>query len=262
MKKLFVFLCAIIIGTAFGETKNITWKVGDNTYATSTCEVGDDLIIPQNTPTKYGYHFVGWAAYTFLEYIESTGTQYIDTGVACNYDSYDFDITVSKPTGTYASVIFIHDPSRNMRFNVAQAVVVDQTLNLNLGDTPTTTTVLDYSLLSEPLHLTKHIGTNSAYGTVNNVAYNCSYSNNSYKINDHNIILMAKATKSGDSYTISEQFAGKLYNCVIIANNVLIRNLVPAKRNSDNTVGMYDTVTNIFFTNAGTGTFIAGPAKQ
>ena len=35
--------------------------------------------------------------------------------------------------------------------------------------------------------------------------------------------------------------------------------LVPAKRNSDNAIGMYDKVSGTFFTNAGTGTFVAGP---
>ncbi len=35
--------------------------------------------------------------------------------------------------------------------------------------------------------------------------------------------------------------------------------LIPAKRNSDGVIGMYDTVTKTFFTNSGTGSFIAGP---
>ncbi|MCQ2581087.1 MAG: hypothetical protein MJ164_02855 [Alphaproteobacteria bacterium] len=35
--------------------------------------------------------------------------------------------------------------------------------------------------------------------------------------------------------------------------------LIPAKRNSDNEIGMYDTVSQTFFTNQGTGYFIAGP---
>lgn len=36
--------------------------------------------------------------------------------------------------------------------------------------------------------------------------------------------------------------------------------LIPCKRNSDDKLGMYDTVTETFFTNNGTGDFIAGPA--
>lgn len=60
MKKFLVFLVAIVIGTAFAETINVNWKVGDTTYSTSTCESGGNLIIPQTPPTKYGYTFVGW----------------------------------------------------------------------------------------------------------------------------------------------------------------------------------------------------------
>lgn len=38
----------------------------------------------------------------------------------------------------------------------------------------------------------------------------------------------------------------------------LVRNLIPAK-NSSGTLGLYDAVNNVFYTNAGTGIFTAGP---
>ena len=40
---------------------------------------------------------------------------------------------------------------------------------------------------------------------------------------------------------------------------VMIADYIPAKRNSDNVLGMYDTVSGTFFTNQGTGSFVAGP---
>ncbi len=43
------------------------------------------------------------------------------------------------------------------------------------------------------------------------------------------------------------------------SNDVLLFNGIPARRISDSAVGMYDTVSGTFFTNAGTGTFVAGP---
>lgn len=52
---------------------------------------------------------------------------------------------------------------------------------------------------------------------------------------------------------------GKIYKFALNINNILVRNMIPARRNSDNVLGMYDTVTNTFFTNSGSGTFIAGP---
>ena len=50
-----------------------------------------------------------------------------------------------------------------------------------------------------------------------------------------------------------------MYSVKISNNAEIVRNYVPAKRNSDNVIGMYDKVTNTFFTNQGSGTFIAGP---
>lgn len=62
----------------------------------------------------------------------------------------------------------------------------------------------------------------------------------------------------GDGVSVYSDFYGKLYNCMIYDNDVLVRNFIPAKRNSDGVVGMYDTVNGVFYTNAGTGSFIAG----
>lgn len=45
------------------------------------------------------------------------------------------------------------------------------------------------------------------------------------------------------------------YYCKVWSNNIPVREFIPAMRESDNVVGMYDIVTNTFFTNAGTGTF-------
>ena len=49
------------------------------------------------------------------------------------------------------------------------------------------------------------------------------------------------------------------YHREYLANGTLVLNMVPVKRNSDNVLGMYDSVTETFFTNQGTGSFIAGP---
>ncbi|MDD2391526.1 MAG: prepilin-type N-terminal cleavage/methylation domain-containing protein [Bacilli bacterium] len=48
------------------------------------------------------------------------------------------------------------------------------------------------------------------------------------------------------------------YSFKIWNNGTLLRNFIPAKRNSDNILGMYDLVNNVFYTNAGTGAFTAG----
>ena len=50
----------------------------------------------------------------------------------------------------------------------------------------------------------------------------------------------------------------KIYYQKIWNNDVLIRNFIPCYRKSDDKPGMYDTVNDTFYTNAGTGEFVVG----
>ena len=60
MKKISVFLCAMFVLSAHATTVNIDWLMDGATYAQTTCETGGNFTLPTPTPTKYGYHFVGW----------------------------------------------------------------------------------------------------------------------------------------------------------------------------------------------------------
>lgn len=48
----------------------------------------------------------------------------------------------------------------------------------------------------------------------------------------------------------------KLYRCKCIQGTTLIRDFVPAMRNSDGVIGLFDVVNNVFYTNAGSGSFL------
>lgn len=50
----------------------------------------------------------------------------------------------------------------------------------------------------------------------------------------------------------------KLYNFKLYDNNIVLRDFAPCYRISDSVAGMYDMVNDIFYTNAGSGTFIVG----
>jgi len=50
----------------------------------------------------------------------------------------------------------------------------------------------------------------------------------------------------------------QIYEFSIYENDILVRNMIPVKRNSDGVLGMFDTVNDVFYTNAGDGEFIAG----
>ena len=88
MKRFIFLLTAIFICTiARSDEITINWLNTDRTINhTTTCTIGGDVILPQ-TPYKYGYTFNGWAVnYIPIEYLESTGTQYIDTKMAYNHE--------------------------------------------------------------------------------------------------------------------------------------------------------------------------------
>lgn len=53
-----------------------------------------------------------------------------------------------------------------------------------------------------------------------------------------------------------------LYKFEITENNEKIRDMYPVYRIADNKPGMYDIVNNVFYTNQGTGEFVVGPDKQ
>ena len=56
--------------------------------------------------------------------------------------------------------------------------------------------------------------------------------------------------------------AMKLYSCTIKSSNgTLQRDFVPARRLSDNAIGLLDQVQGVFYTNAGAGSFLAGPMR-
>lgn len=62
-------------------------------------------------------------------------------------------------------------------------------------------------------------------------------------------------TRRGDT---SSSLVGNIKKFAIKRDSTLVLNLIPCYRKSDNVIGMYDTVSGTFFTNAGTGVFSKG----
>lgn len=65
MKRFLLFLSALFIATtAIAENMTINWGTDNQLYTTTTCEVGDDVILP-SPPTKRGHIFKGWEKDSF-----------------------------------------------------------------------------------------------------------------------------------------------------------------------------------------------------
>ena len=96
---------------------------------------------------------------------------------------------------------------------------------------------------------------NNIYGTINNLLFekNTSATFTPAAMPNANIYLL----HCNGLTNSSKGFAGKIYKCTISAENgTVLRDFVPCK-SKDNVVGLYDLITNQFYTNQGTGNFIA-----
>jgi len=82
MKKILILCVALFATTAIAHT--IDWYVDGQVYQTTSCESGDS-VTPPTPPAKYGYTFQEWyPLYKQLEYIETNGNSYINTGIPVN----------------------------------------------------------------------------------------------------------------------------------------------------------------------------------
>lgn len=178
------------------------------------------------------------SGYTELEYIESTGTQYIDTGVE-----------ISEKTG--------------LSFDYQQN---NDTVGCICG--------CDLDWLSSGIIIVNNIisfgssSSNSNLGLNDGIKHNISLTNAVFK-KDEEIIFTGDGNfnSNGISFcifslnrngTMQEYSTIKIWFFKIYNDNILVRNYVPCK-NSVGIVGFYDLVSGSFFGNSGTGSFIAGP---
>ena len=182
--------------------------------------------------------------YTRLEYVEFTGTQYIDTGIAIK-KSYEIR-SKFKPTtlarylygalssGNTASATAYINSNGNWRFGNG---AIQKVLNLN--------TV--YTSVQNVSQLVVN-GVTTAYSTINDFETPVT-------------LVLGTAHNTNETYS-TVGFVGNIYEFRILdGNRNDLMNLVPAQHDSDGKVGFYDTVSGNFFTNAATSDpdFTAGP---
>jgi hypothetical protein len=227
----------------YEDTETLQWYVDDNVYATTTCESGADIILP-NTPTKYGYTFQGWGVYTPIEYLESTGTQYIDTGIVPALNTGIKIIFNSSNTTTNNPLYGSRKAYKNQSFDTW--IYGATGCRIDIGDTenyigilvPNTT--YELQIIDSMIILDKrHIGT---YTPIEYSEY-CIYI---FNINNANQAMQASG------YTV------KIYEVIIYEGSNILQHFIPVL-DANGVACMYDKVEKKFYYNAGTGDFIAGP---
>ena len=184
------------------------------------------------------------SGYTELEYIQSSGTQYINTGFNPDNNTrlvVDFEtLTAQTDKHFFGSRISMGGTSFCFA-DTAQGTFRDDYARSQYTFPSSTSEVGRYTL-DKNKNFTSFAGSSH------------SHSYNSFSI-PYPIYLCALNT-GGSTTTFSSM---RIYSCQIYDNGAKVREMVPAKRDSDGAIGLYDTVGGTFYGNAGTGAFAAGP---
>ena len=176
--------------------------------------------------------------YLELEYIQSSGTQYIDLGVKGNEKSYAEIDAINKDIALSGNRLF------GARTSAQEPDAMFFSTNIFQGVTQ------DYYQFGAS-------GYNLRDTSATRRMYNIGKDDVDPFETPDTLLLFNGYTQGSPSQGYWQVFSCKFYQ-----DNVLIYNFKPVKRLSDGAIGMYDTVTNSFFGNAGTGSFTAGPMKQ
>ena len=185
--------------------------------------------------------------YQQVEYIESTGIQYIDTQYIPTHN-----------TKIYCK--FAHNESV-IDTPVFGARNSDWTNEYILWSHPTEFTKVSKVLFndSEQQFESYDLGTIIEFESSNTSGrYNEStWSWDTYQNDTLDVGLILFGLRNGTQVD-SRKFSGKIWSFRLWENNILVRDFIPCYRKTDNVIGMYDLVENKFYTNGGDGAFIKG----
>ena len=221
----------------------------NNVYATTTCESGGDITLP-TAPTKYGYTFQGWSTYTPIEYLESTGAQWIDTGILATTQT-GIEIKFSSSFVNANNALF---GSREAYHNKAFSTWIYGAggFRVDIGDNEFLTQSLQKNEIYTIKITNSGIFLNDSFMQVSNVS-NGVYSSSTmflFEINQNGIPVNFQANPIDLQKRI---YSAKIYN-----NDTLVRDFIPVL-DGNGVPCMYDRVEKKYYYNAGTGDFVAGP---
>ena len=179
-----------------------------------------------------------------VEYLESTWTQWIDTGVnastslVINCDFQFTNATGNQLNGTYGD-------SGRLQFGIVNG---EWSVGIGtVGVSGATADVLRHSIT---------INVPQKQVLFDRINYG-DYSSASATYESYQHIWLFARTNTESKAPCRE----RIFSCAITSNNILVRSFVPVRVGSGaNAVGyMYDRVTHKLFGNQGTGAFVIGP---
>ena len=178
------------------------------------------------------------SGYKKLEYIQSSGTQYINTGFNPNQNT-KIELDVLSAEGTSSNIPYIFGAQDSNNYFVATWV-------LGYGNGMVTTGI---NLYDGKFHVVK-VENGALYKDGSIIAQRTV---SSFSIGVPIFLFAVNSSRQSMGYG-----ACKLRSCKIYDNGTLVRDFIPCK-NASGVIGLWDDVNNTFYSNAGSGTFTAGP---
>lgn len=233
----------------------LSLKAFGSTEATTPTPDAPVDIISNNGVLKARHQSGLPLGYTLVESIGFTGAQYINTGLAINNNTrvlFDVKRSTSSAQSNYPCLGAARDYVNNTNIN-------KKTLEFSKSDS--TRMYLQYATAGEITISVPDTTQRHTYDFDKNKLYvdeNLIYTARQETFTGNAAFLIG-TTYSHNSVSIASMFYGDVYGFKLWQDGTnLSMNLIPAKRNSDNVLGMYDLVSEQFFTNQGTGDFVAG----
>ena len=185
--------------------------------------------------------------YIELQYIQSSGTQYINTGFKPNNNTTVQCVFELLESGRAYGVFGSRTAFKNTAFNFF-AYASNKDMQDEYGYDSNVPMVSSLALYE--------IDKNKNFTTINGVDH--TFSSITFQSN-YEMYIFAVNTSGSPNTTVNQLGSLRIYSCKIYDNDNLIRDFVPCKTLTG-TVGLYDIVNQAFYTNVGTGSFIAGPS--
>ena len=194
--------------------------------------------------------------YTKLEYLESNGTQYINTGFSFTNNATArivIDTAFTQVTNSYQGNGVKGDtfngPFVGYDSNKKLAGAINGYFTTNVNATVNTRYLYDLDAVNHTFTVT-----NVNTGAI--VASKDDFDNTSVEsANRPPFMLFGFATAANNA----TKHKAKIYSAKLYDKGIIKRDMVPVRRNSDGAYGMFDIVTGNFYGMVGSGVFTAGP---
>lgn len=182
--------------------------------------------------------------YTQVDYIETNGSQYIDTGYKGKLNSeVRMRVTNNHYSGQLLGDITTTSSAMSCNFGASS-------LGSRFGDVVGSAALLSYITYNTPFDFVYN-----KTGVYIDGTERISFNTTTSFTTTNNIFLMNRNSSSGAT---SAGWIGRLYYCKIFEDGTLVRHFIPCYRNSDNEIGLYDVVNDVFYTKQGSDSFTKG----